>query len=142
MAKGTPEQVAQDDVEIFAPSMGCTLLRNNSGALQNIEGDWIRFGLGNISKKHNQHSKSSDLIGITVVEITPEMVGKKVGVFTAIEVKAVGFKPKQEYNPKSREWAQENFNRMVRSKFGFSGFATSGEDLKAILEHYIKWLQS
>ena len=142
MAKGTPEQVAQDDVEISAPSLGCTLLRNNSGALQNQEGAWVRYGLGNISKKHNKHSKSSDLIGITVVEITPEMVGKKVGIFTAIEVKQVGFKAKAEYNPNSREWAQENFNKMVRNKFGFSGFATSGEDLKAILDHYIKWLKT
>lgn len=142
MAKGTPEQVAQDDVELSAPSLGCTLLRNNSGALQNQEGAWVRYGLGNISKKHNQYSKSSDLIGITVVEITPEMVGKKVGVFTAIEVKQPGFKVKAEYNHKSREWAQENFNSMVRSKYGFAGFATSGEDLKGIIEHFIKWLKS
>ncbi|AII27463.1 hypothetical protein B8b_012 [Pseudoalteromonas phage B8b] len=141
MAKGTPEQVAQDDVELTAPALGCTLLRNNSGALQNQEGAWIRFGLGNISKKHNKQSKSSDLIGITPVTITPEMVGKTVGVFTAIEVKPQGFKPKAEYNPNSREWAQENFNRMVRNKFGFSGFATSGDDLKAIIQHYIEWLK-
>lgn len=30
---------------------------------------------------------SSDLIGWTEVEITPDMVGKKVAVFTAVEVK-------------------------------------------------------
>lgn len=142
MAKCTPEQAAQDDVEISAPPLGCALLRNNSGALQNAEGNWIRFGLGNISKKHNQHSKSSDLIGITKVTITPEMVGKTVGVFTAIEVKPVGFKPKAEYNKNSREWAQENFNRFVRANGGFSGFATSGDDLKAIIEHYLKWLET
>lgn len=30
---------------------------------------------------------SSDLVGWTEVEITPEMVGKKVAIFTAVEVK-------------------------------------------------------
>jgi len=29
-----------------------------------------------------------DLVGFTVIEITPEMVGKKIAVFTAEEVKA------------------------------------------------------
>lgn len=30
---------------------------------------------------------SSDLIGIKSVEVTPEMIGKKIAVFTAVEVK-------------------------------------------------------
>lgn len=29
----------------------------------------------------------SDIVGITAVEITPEMVGKKIGVFTCYEIK-------------------------------------------------------
>mgnify|MGYP000709089094 CR=1 FL=1 len=36
---------------------------------------------------------SSDLIGWTEIEITPEMVGKKVAIFTAFEVKKKGKKP-------------------------------------------------
>jgi ribosomal protein S19 len=39
---------------------------------------------------------SSDLIGWTTVEITPEMVGKKVAVFTALEVKAAKGNPTDE----------------------------------------------
>ena len=35
---------------------------------------------------------SSDLIGWTSVEITPEMVGRRVAVFTAVEVKKPGGK--------------------------------------------------
>ena len=141
MKKATPEQVAQDDVELAAPSCNSRLLRNNNGACVTEDGRQLRFGLGNISKRVNKNSKSSDLIGITVVEITPEMVGKKIGVFTAIEVKPVGFKVKEKYRENSREWAQENFCSFVRSLGGFSGFATSGEDLKHIINHYINWLK-
>jgi ribosomal protein S19 len=36
---------------------------------------------------------SSDLIGWTTVEITPEMIGQKVAIFTAVEVKKKGNKP-------------------------------------------------
>lgn len=138
----TPEQLAQDDVELAAPSCDCRLLRNNNGSLKNDEGRWVRFGLGNISKRVSEKSKSSDLIGITVVEITPEMVGKKVGIFTAIEVKPVGFKVKETYHKNSREFAQENFNQFVRNHFGFSGFATSGDDLRHIIGHFTRWLKS
>ncbi|AWY02833.1 hypothetical protein [Alteromonas phage JH01] len=138
----TPEQVAQDDVELAAPSCNCRLLRNNSGALKDSEGRTVRFGLGNISKRVNDQSKSSDLIGITEVVITPEMVGKKVGIFTAIEVKPPGFKVREKYPPKSREAAQERFLQFVRGKGGFGGFATSGEDLKHVLNHFISWLKS
>ena len=35
---------------------------------------------------------SSDLIGWTSVEITPEMVGRRVAIFTAVEVKKPGGK--------------------------------------------------
>ena len=39
---------------------------------------------------------SSDLIGWTSIEITPDMVGKKVAIFTAIEAKTGRQKPKKE----------------------------------------------
>lgn len=138
----TPEQLAQDDVELAASSCNSRLLRNNNGAFKNAEGRWVRFGLGNVSKRVSDTSKSSDLIGITVIEITPEMVGKKVGVFTAIEVKPKGFKVKSKYHEKSREHAQENFLAFVRNQYGFSGFATSGDDLRNIINHFISWLKS
>lgn len=136
----TPEQIAQDDVELAAPRQGCRLLRNNNGACQTEDGRQIRFGLGNTSKRVNQQIKSSDLIGITEVVITPEMVGKKVGIFTAIEVKPDGFKVKTQYREGSREWAQENFCQFVRNMGGFAGFATSGKDLKNIIQHFKNWL--
>lgn len=37
--------------------------------------------------QYGLHKGSSDLIGWKSIEITPEMVGKRVAVFTAFEVK-------------------------------------------------------
>jgi hypothetical protein len=54
------------------------LFRNNVGALKNDAGTWISYGLC---------PGSSDLIGLQSVTITPDMVGKRVAVFAAIEVK-------------------------------------------------------
>jgi len=105
----TPEGIVQEAVEITAPMLDSRLLRNNSGVLPNSEGTPVRYGLGNISTKHNKKLKSSDLVGWTSVVITPEMVGKTVAIFTAIEVKPATFKIKEKYKENSREWAQENF---------------------------------
>ncbi len=61
---------------------------------------------------------SSDLIGWTTVEITPDMVGKKIAVFTAIEVKAEGGR----VSPKQR-----NFLDVVKQSGGIAGIASSPE---------------
>lgn len=137
----TPEQASQIDVELTASKLGCRLLRNNSGAFTDEDGRVIRFGLGNISKKVNDQLKSSDLIGITEVVITPEMVGKKVGVFTAIEVKPESFTIKEDYREKSREWAQNNFIKWAIGMGAFGGFARNGEDLKFVINHFLNWLK-
>lgn len=59
---------------------------------------------------------SSDLIGFTTVEITPEMVGQKLAVFTSIEVKQGKRKPSDE---------QVNFIRVINEAGGFAGVANS-----------------
>lgn len=138
----TPESKATQDIELTAPKLGVRLLRNNNGACYDAEGRLIRYGLGNTSKRVSDQIKSSDFIGVTPVVITPEMVGKTIGVFTAIEAKPAGFKVRDKYNPKSREWAQENFHAFVRENGGFSGFATSGSDLEHIINYYLNWLKS
>lgn len=66
---------------------------------------------------------SSDLIGFTQVEITPEMVGKKIAVFTAIEVKTANGRRRKE---------QINFCEFVKSKGGKAGFARSADDAVGI----------
>lgn len=60
---------------------------------------------------------SSDLIGFKSVEITPEMVGKKIAVFTAAEVKTSSGKASPE---------QIAFINMV-NKFGGIGFIARNE---------------
>ena len=67
---------------------------------------------------------SSDFIGLTRVTITPEMVGKTVAIFTAIEVKH-GTKPTPE---------QLNFIEFVRSAGGFAGIAHNDAEALAIIE--------
>ena len=54
------------------------LWRNNTGAADAGGGRLVHFGLC---------IGSSDLIGWKTIVITPDMVGRKVAVFTAIEIK-------------------------------------------------------
>ena len=76
----------------------------------------IFYGLGNISKKSNAEYKSSDLIGFMPVIITKEMVGKKVAVFIAAEVKKSSWK----YMSTDREVAQKKFLDVVNINGGIS----------------------
>lgn len=62
-----------------ASSRGMTLFRNNVGVAVCKDGSVLRYGLAN---------GSGDLIGITPVTVTPDMVGMTLGLFTSIEVKA------------------------------------------------------
>lgn len=62
---------------------------------------------------------SSDLIGWTTVEVTADMVGEKLAVFTAIEVKT----DKGRTSPEQR-----NFIQRVQEAGGIAGVARSEED--------------
>lgn len=68
---------------------------------------------------------TSDIIGVTTVTVTPEMVGQRVGVFTAIEVKKPG------ENPKAH---QKNFLKNMRDRGAIAGVARSPEDAVMILK--------
>lgn len=132
------EAEVQAQIQIEGPLHGCILQRNNSGALIDNTGRPVRFGLGNVSKKHNDQIKSSDLIGITVITITPEMVGKQVGVFTSIEVKEPDWNPMKKLD--KHEQAQANWLTWVRHNFGFAGFANSKEMFVNVLKSEISRL--
>lgn len=67
---------------------------------------------------------SSDLIGWTVIEITPEMVGKRIAVFTAVECKSPSGRISVE---------QKNFINAVQSSSGIAGVARSVEDAYKIM---------
>lgn len=124
------EDEVQQLVQIEAAKYKMILMRNNSGALKDKTGRLVRYGLGNISESSNAKMKSSDLIGITEVLITPDMVGKTLGVFTAIEVKKQGWK----YKGDEREIAQKNFIDWVIGRGGLAAFVESVDTLVSLMK--------
>lgn len=130
MENDNSESTVQQQIQIEGPNHGCILQRNNSGSLPGLDGRPVRFGLGNTSKRQNDAIKSSDLIGITTITITPDMVGRKIGVFTAVEVK----KPDWKRSPTDkRERAQAAYIDWVISRGGFAGFANCIESFRRLL---------
>lgn len=125
------ESEVQQEVQGEAAKYGCILMRNNCGACQDATGRVIRYGLGNTSKKRQDKIASSDLIGITKVRITPDMVGKDVAIFTAIEVKKESWNHDKKLD--AREKAQKAFIDWVRSLGGLAGFANSLDNVKGII---------
>ena len=105
----TSEAGVQKRELMASPHLGRVLWRNNVGACVDDRGNHIRYGLANVSKAMNQRIKSSDLIGITPVLITQEMVGYRLGVFTAREIKRPGWV----YTGQPREVAQQRFGDIV-----------------------------
>jgi hypothetical protein len=122
------ESEVQQLVQMEAMKFGCTLMRNNNGAAQDHYGRLVRYGLGHTSPK--QEFKSSDLIGITKVVITPDMVGKTIGVFTALEVKKPGWKSEKKLD--DHEVKQKNFLDWVKQMGGIAEFINSVDNLKDI----------
>lgn len=119
------EAKVQQEIRIEASRQGMRLWRNNVGACSDNKGRLIRYGLANESAGMNRVMKSSDLIGITPIVITQEMVGSTIGVFTSIEVKHPGWK----YSGKGREKAQNAWLDIVKSLGGIGKFITKKEDL-------------
>lgn len=65
----------------------------------------------------------SDAIGLHSIEITPEMVGRRIGVFVAIEAKDLASLTAQ----------QRAFLNCVHSLGGIAGVARSVDDARRIL---------
>ena len=124
------ETELQQNIQIESSKLGHKLWRNNSGAFIDSTGRLIRFGLGHVSK--NQPFASSDLIGFTMVEITKEMVGTKIPVFTAIEVK----NSKWKYTETERELAQKKFMDVIQMNKGIASFVNSVEGYVQTLLNY------
>lgn len=70
---------------------------------------------------------SSDILGITPVTITPDMVGRTVGVFTAVEVKAAKGRVSLE---------QQRFIDAVKRAGGIAGVARSAGEAVQLLDKY------
>ena len=118
------EAGAQTNLRLSASKLGIRLWRNNVGALKTKEGTWVRYGLCNESKAINERTKSSDLIGLRPLIITPEHVGTTVGQFVAREVKAPGWKFSRVDN---RAVAQKRFLDLVTRMGGDAAFNNNGE---------------
>lgn len=100
------------------------LFRNNVGLFRALDSERkIRCGL---------IVGSGDLIGWSTIEITPEMVGKRVAVFTSIEVKKFKGKNQQE---------QLNWRNQVIEQGGIAGTAVTPEEARQIIENYISKLR-
>lgn len=98
---------------------GSTMFRNNIGAYTTPDGYRVKYGVGNPG--------GADLIGITPVTITPDMVGRTVGVFTAIEVKTKTGKPTAQ---------QLNFRRVILENGGIAGITRSADDALALIKNF------
>ncbi len=113
-------------------------MRNNSGALKDKDGRVVRFGLNNISDKQNAEFKSSDRIAIMPVTITPEMVGKTVGIFMAVEMKKEGWK----FTGKDREVGQQNFIDYINARGGIAFFCESVETFKKAIDTFYERMKA
>lgn len=114
------EAAVQQLVRLEASRKGYRLYRNNVGAAIDRNGNNVRYGLCNESKRMNDHIKSSDLIGIKPVRIQQEHVGCIIGQFVAREVKRPGWK----YAGTAREEAQLRFLQLIAGMGGDACFAT------------------
>lgn len=115
------ESAVQQRVRLELARAGALAWRNNTGACEDKTGRLIRYGLANDSAQMNRVIKSSDLVGVIPVVITPEMVGRTIGVFAAIECKSSDW----HMTPSDqRAQAQQRFIDLVRSVGGVGGFVT------------------
>ena len=98
----------RDDVRLF---------RNQVGQLPDPRtGRPVQFGLAR---------GSADLVGWKTIEVTPDMVGQRLAVFTSIEVKTPGGRP----TPYQKAWL-----RAVDNAGGIAGIARSVDDALRIVE--------
>jgi hypothetical protein len=96
---------------------GVRLFRNNCGALKDAEGRLIRYGVANPG--------GSDLIGWRSLTVTPDMIGQKLAIFVAIEVKGERTRVTDH---------QRNFIGRVKADGGLAGVARTVDDALGIIK--------
>jgi hypothetical protein len=101
------EQTIQQQIRLACSKGAARLWRNNTGKLLDQHGRMVTFGLC---------KGSADLVGYTTVEVTPEMVGQRLAVFTAVEVKAERGRP----TPEQIAWLEH-----IKAAGGKAGIARS-----------------
>lgn len=76
---------------------------------------------------------SADLVGWSVVTITPDMVGQRVAVFASVEVKAPDWRTTPSFERSDRGLAQASWVRTVNEAGGRAGRAQSIDQALDIL---------
>lgn len=119
------ESDVQNAARVAASATGARLWRNNVGAGVTPSGSYVRYGLANDSPAVNKRIKSADLIGIKPVTIGPDDVGRVIGQFIALEVKAPGWA----YRGSPREEAQQRFLALILALGGDARFISSPSNI-------------
>ncbi len=128
------EKPIQNNIRVDCSRPHNRIFRNHVGAaysphvvhaaLQMIGDRHLRKRIKEVLDKGYQQfgfgAGTSDLIGIQTETITQDMIGKKVGVFFAIEVKD----PNHKTDPDLLE-KQEKFINLINNMGGKAGFATN-----------------
>lgn len=124
------ESYIQKLIMLEAATRGCILFRQNTGmgwvgeVIEHIRGRLIT--LRNPRPLHAGLIKgSSDTIGWYSKVITPDMVGQRVAIFTAVEIKTDIGIPSDE---------QLNFIERVRQAGGIAGVVRTVKDAIALLK--------
>jgi len=102
-----------------ALNTGKTRAFRNNIARINHQGRWINFGIPGAG--------GSDLIGFHSLTITPDMIGKRVAVFLAVECKSSKGKPTTD---------QTAFIEFIKASGGIAGVANSAESALNIISEY------
>lgn len=118
-----PETKIQNSILLKLSQSGCTVWRvETSGAwlgkVIHRDGDTVTLS-GARMMQTGLCKGGSDIIGITPVTITPDMVGEKIGVFTAQEVKTKTGRATKE---------QLRFIEAVNKAGGIAGIARSVDE--------------
>lgn len=119
--------------------LGTTLFRVNTGkawvgrGVRQPDGNVIVIGgrpvaLGFGMPNGDPLVGTADLNGWTTIEITPEMVGRKIAVYTALETKESGGGQQRK--------EQINFIQRVRQAGGIAGFASSPAAAQSIIREF------
>jgi len=115
MASSPGEHEIQQRIRLACGRGPVRLWRNNTGALVDQQGRFMRFGLC---------KGSSDLIGLRTLEITPELVGQRLAQFVALEVKTAQGVLRPE---------QLAFLRLVQELGGVAAICRSVEEAEQLL---------
>jgi hypothetical protein len=114
------EAEVQAQERLIASQQGMRWYRNNVGVAVDRSGRPIRYGLANDSKALNQAVKSSDLIGVRPILITPQHVGTVIGQFIGAECKRSDWR----YMDTPEERAQQAWHDIINGLGGYSKFIT------------------